>query len=63
MLSFQICLLRGQRLKVFIARSEPFWLFPPSSFASCLLGHSSPTQKAGNPSWSPNRSQLQTLGL
>lgn len=29
------CLLRDQRLKAFIAPSESFWLFPPSSLASC----------------------------
>lgn len=47
---FRICLLRGQRLKAFIAPSESFWLFPP--FLPCFLppGLLSPTRKAGNPS-------------
>lgn len=57
---FRICLLRGQRQKAFIAPSESFWLFSPSSLASCSWATVSHPE--GWESQLIDRSQLQALG-
>lgn len=60
---FRICLLRGQRLKAFIAPSESSGYFLPSSLASCLLGHCLPPRGLGIPADCPTGANCRLLGI